>query len=79
MKELLLVMSLLVLSALVYSSDKLNSHEQFETGPMPKIISYDTEFRPPIPMPTLESGALPDDELYQSDTKYDISIKKVKD
>jgi hypothetical protein len=75
MKSLLLiVIGLSILSINVYSSDQLNSHEQFETGNLPPIINYDPEFRPPMPMPQLESGPLADDEEYDhlSSPRYEI-------
>ncbi|MFK5891843.1 MAG: hypothetical protein QM504_01320 [Pseudomonadota bacterium] len=65
MKNLLLIIITLILSSLnVYSADKLNSHEQFETGPLPVIINYDPEFRPPMPMPLSTSEISSDDDFY---------------
>ena len=77
MKRLFLAtgISLICFSSNLYSSeDQLNSHEQFETGALPPIINYDPEFRPPMPMPQLESGPLEDDEEYDhlSSPRYEI-------
>jgi hypothetical protein len=76
MKTLLVLIAMVLTLPLsmAYSNDELNSHEKFETGPMPKIINYDPEFRPPMPMPQYESGTFPDDEPYESSTTYDIKI-----
>jgi len=85
MKSLLLIVGagMVLLSANVCSSDKLNSHEQFETGPLPAIINYDPEFRPPMPMPMpqAESASLPDDEEYDhlSTPTYDSLIIRKED
>ncbi len=78
MKHIFIIATGLMSSLNVYSSDKLNSHEQFEKGPMPKIINYDPEFRPPMPMPQLESDPLSDsdEEFIEPSTTYDIKIIK---
>ncbi|MFK5985788.1 MAG: hypothetical protein QM479_10210 [Pseudomonadota bacterium] len=78
MKKLLLLGLILLLSnTYAYAADDLYSHERFETGPMPKIINYDTEFRPPMPMPQTESMPLSDEEFIESSTPtYEIKIIK---
>jgi hypothetical protein len=78
---LLILITLIALSSNVNSSDQLNSHEQFERGALPVIINYDPEFRPPMPMPQLESGSLPDDEEFDhlSTPTYDSQIIRKED
>ncbi len=78
MKKLSLIIVLVFLSINVYATDKLNSHEQFEKGPLPKIINYDTDFRPPQPMP-IDSAPLPDDEYEVHSTSYDVRFTEIKE